>query len=149
MMLVRARPIGRQLHHLERDLMQEMNRIVNEMRSWREGDDEVSGWSPNVNVYGKDDHIVVEADLPGMKKNEIKVSVQNAILTLSGERKADDKTGKREYFRHELPGGVFCRPITLPFAVDAERITANYVNGVLTLSIPKSEEAKTRHIEIH
>jgi HSP20 family protein len=129
--------------------MPDMNRFFNEMRSWWDSHDEMVAWSPDVNVYGKGDQIVVEAEIPGMKKNEIEVSVENHTLTLSGERKEDAEIKQRDYFRHERSGESFCRSITLPTTVDAEKIDAKYENGVLTLSIPKTQEAKAKHIEIH
>lgn len=150
MALVRWRPKGSHLRHLERDLMPDMNRFFNEMRSWWDRDGEMVAWSPDVNVYEKGNQIVVEADLPGMNKNEIEVSVQNHTLTLSGERKEEAEIKERDYFRHERSGESFCRSITLPSSVDAEKIDAKYENGVLTLDIPKTkEEAKAKHIEIH
>jgi HSP20 family protein len=147
-MLALRRPLGRTLQPFDRDLLEDMNRIVNEMRTWWEGEGEFTTWSPPVNVYGVEDRIVVEAELPGLKKDEIEVSVHEHTLTLSGERE-DEKIKEQDYFRHERASGSFLRSITLPTTVDADKIDAKYENGVLMLSIPKVEEAKAKKIAIH
>ena len=147
MVLVRRRPI-RPLTPFEGDFVQDMNRFINEMRSWWVGEGEMAAWSPYVNVYRKDDQIFVEAEIPGMQKDQIEVSVQDDRLTLSGERKETEEIKESEYLRHERPAGSFFRSISLPSAVNAEKIDAKYENGVLSLTIPRAEEAKMKRIEI-
>ena len=119
------------------------------MRSWWDGSAELAEWSPNVNVYEKEDQIIVEAETPGMKKDDIEVSVQDHVLTLSGERKEEHETKEKNFYRHERSEGSFLRSISLPSSVEADSIEASYKNGVLSLKIPKAEEAKAKRVEIH
>ena len=146
MALARWRPMG---GGVERNLMQELNRYFNDMPSLWEGAGEIGAWSPDVNVYEKEDQIVVEAEMPGMKKDDIEVSVQDHVLSLSGERKEEKETKEKHFYRRERVEGSFMRSISLPTNVDSEKIDAKYKNGVLTLTIPKAEEAKTKRVEIH
>jgi HSP20 family protein len=149
MALTRWRPTGGDVKRVERDFMHELNRYFNDMQSWWEGAGELGAWSPDVNVFEKDDQIVVEAEMPGMKKDDIDVSVQDHVLTLSGERKEETETKDKHFYRRERVEGAFMRAINLPTNVDSEKIDAKYKNGLLTLTIPKAEEAKTKRVEIH
>ncbi len=144
MALTQWRPMG-SFPRPEREIIPGMDRLLDEMRSWWESG-ELTAWTPYVNVYEKGDALIVEAEIPGMKKDEIEVSVQDHTLTLSGERKEVGEAKDIHFFRHERPTGSFSRTITLPSTVDADKIEAHYV---LTLTIPKTEEAKAKRIEIH
>jgi HSP20 family protein len=114
---------------------------------WRTPSEEV-GWTPTVEMYEKGDKFVVKADLPGMKKEELDISVVGDTLTIKGERKAESEVKNEDYYRCELCYGKFSRSIALPGAVDAEKIEAKYENGVLEITLPKVEEAKPKKIEI-
>jgi len=149
MSLVRWRPFGGDLKLRERDFAHDLNRYFNDMQSWWEGTGELGAWSPDVNVYDKENEIVVEAEMPGMKKEDIDVSVQDHTLTLSGERKEETETKDKHFYRRERVEGSFLRSIGLPTNVDSAKIDASYKDGVLTLTIPKAEEAKTKRVEIH
>ncbi len=106
--------------------------------------DYFGGWSPALDVYDTDDAVVAKLEVPGMNKEDFSISVENGRLTISGERKSETETkGRSErYF------GKFARSVTLPVAVDADKATANYNDGILTISIPKSEEARPRTISV-
>ena len=106
------------------------------------------GWEPTVDVYEDKDKITVKAELPGMKKEDITVSLDNNTLTVSGERKYEEEKKDKETYRSERYFGRFQRSITLSHSVEAKGIEANYKDGVLTVSLPKSEEAKPKHIEV-
>lgn len=108
----------------------------------------LEGWFPAVDVYEDKDTVVVKAEVPGMKKDEIDISLHDGFLTLSGERKQETKEEDAETYRSERWLGRFHRTITLPCRVDAEKIKATYTNGILSVSMPKAEEAKPKQIPI-
>ena len=106
------------------------------------------GWEPTVDVYDDKDKLTVKAELPGMKKEDITVSLDGNTLTISGERKHEEEKKDKETYRSERYFGRFQRSITLPQSVDAKGIQASYKDGVLTVTLPKSEEAKPKQIEV-
>ncbi|HPB67600.1 MAG TPA: Hsp20/alpha crystallin family protein [Candidatus Omnitrophota bacterium] len=106
-------------------------------------------WSPAVDIYDSQDNFLVKADLPGLTKDEIEVSIQNNNLILKGEKKKDGEIKEEDYFRTERFYGSFCRMIPLPDEVDAGKVDAQYQDGVLTLTLPKKEEAKPKQITIN
>lgn len=108
----------------------------------------LSGWTPALDVYEEKDHFVVKAELPGMKKEEIEVSFQDGSLSLSGERKSESKHADAEVYRAERFFGRFQRTVTLPAPVAPDRIKAAYKDGVLTVTLPKTEEAKPKQIDV-
>jgi HSP20 family protein len=106
-------------------------------------------WVPAVDIYETDTHeVVIKAELPDVKKEDIGVSVENNVLTLTGERKPEPS--KREQFqRVERRFGSFSRSFTLPTSVDAGQIAASYKDGVLTIRLPRREETKPRQITVN
>jgi HSP20 family protein len=106
------------------------------------------GWTPALDVYEDKDKITVKTELPGMKKEEIDVSLDGNTLTISGERKSEEEKKDRETYRSERYFGRFQRSITLPTPVETTKIEANYREGILTVSLPKSEEAKPKQIPV-
>jgi HSP20 family protein len=107
-----------------------------------------SGWSPALDVHDQKDNFVVSVELPGMKKDEIDISLQDGVLTIAGERKHEREVGEGGAFRSERYFGKFQRSVTLPAGVDSSKVKASYKDGVLHIELPKSEEAKPRHIEV-
>lgn len=107
-----------------------------------------TGWSPPLDVYEDKDNVIVTAELPGMKKQDIDLSVHNNALTISGERKFERKEGEGDASRSERYYGRFQRTVTLPKPVDAKKVGARYRDGILTVTLPKAEEAKPRQIEV-
>ena len=105
-------------------------------------------WSPAIDVFESKDHIVVKADIPGMTKEDIKVTVHGSTLVIEGEKKQEKEVKEDNYIRSERICGGFYRAITLPETVDAADVKANYKNGVLELSLPKKEEAKPKEIKV-
>lgn len=106
------------------------------------------GWEPNVDVYEDKDKITVKAEVPGMKKEDIEVSVEDDVLTIAGERKEEHEETKGEAFRSERFFGRFERTISLSGSVDPSKVQANYKDGVLTITLPKSEEHQRKQIEV-
>lgn len=105
-------------------------------------------WTPPVDVSEEGDNLILKAELPGMKEEDIEIEFENGLLTLKGERSFEAEKTDRNYHRIERSYGKFVRTFNLPRSVDAEGISANYENGVLEVTIPKREEAKPRQIRI-
>jgi HSP20 family protein len=110
---------------------------------------EFPGWTPAFDVYEEKDNFVVKAELPGMKKEDINVSLHDGDLIISGERKPEPKSEGTEVYRSERFFGKFQRLVTLPATVAANSVKAEYKDGILTVTLPKSEEAKPRQIEVN
>jgi HSP20 family protein len=108
----------------------------------------LSGWSPAFDVYEDKDNFYVRAELPGMKKEDIDLSMHNGSLSVSGERKDDEKLKEAEVYRAERFFGRFLRTITLPAQVAVDKIKAQYKDGILSVTLPKAEEAKPKHIDV-
>ena len=106
------------------------------------------GWSPAFDIYEDKDKITVKAELPGLKKEDIDVNVTGDRLVISGERKQEEEHKDAQSYRSERYFGHFQRSLTLPQPVDPNQITASYKDGVLTVSCPKSEEAKPKQIDV-
>jgi len=127
----------------------EINRIFEEPFSlMRQGSSFFEGWEPALDVYENNDRITVRAELPGMKKEDISVSLEENTLTISGERKREEERKEGEVFRSERYFGRFQRIVTLSQPVDVNQIQANYKDGVLTINLPKAEAAKPKQIEV-
>jgi HSP20 family protein len=133
-----------------RNLQDEMTRLFTGSRPVLLGQEDMAhgGWAPNVDIYEDKDRLILEAELPGMKRDDFDISVENNVITLSGERKFEKKTGGDNYHRVERSYGSFTRSFTLPQTVTADGATADFENGVLRVSLPKREETKARKIEI-
>ncbi len=106
------------------------------------------GFSPALDVYQDKDSVLVKAELPGMKKEDITLSLHDGVLTFSGERRQEKAHDEKGRVRNERFFGRFERSLTLPVQVDGTRVTAAYEDGILTVTLPKSEAAKPRQIEI-
>jgi HSP20 family protein len=107
-----------------------------------------SGWSPALDIYQNTDNVIARVELPGMRKEDIEISLHDGMLTISGERKADSgESDKAE--RTERYIGKFRRSVSLPTLVDASKVTANYRDGILTVTLPKAEEAKPKQIQVN
>lgn len=114
-----------------------------------EDDTNPGQWNPAVDLYEKDDHYVLQAELPGVDKNDIKVDLKDRVLTLSGERTYDNEVKAENYYRKERSCGKFQRAFTLPADVDSDKITAEFKDGLLRVEIPKPEEKKAKQVTIH
>ncbi len=113
-------------------------------------DDAVMGmWNPAVDLYEKDDHYMIKAELPGVDKNNVKIDLKDRLLTLSGERTYDNEVNEENYHRREMSYGKFQRAFTLPADVDSDKIKAEFKDGVLQIEIPKPAEKKAKQVTIH
>ena len=105
---------------------------------------------PAVDVYETPEHeVVLKAELPEMKREDIHLTFENGVLTVAGERKLDESVKRNNFQRMERRYGSFSRSFTLPNTVDASRISAAYKDGVLTIRLPQREEAKPKHIAVN
>ena len=135
------------------NLSQRMDRMFEELmgRGLRRlaEDDRVRGsWSPAVNILEKKDAIVITADLPGLKAEDVDVTVDNGVLTIRGERRLEEASEGETYHRVERVYGVFERTFTLPNSVDVNRIDAKFRNGEMLVTLPKREESKPRAVKV-
>jgi HSP20 family protein len=145
MAIVRWRPF--------RDLVSiqdEMNRLFDDFfgrplarTEWTEG-----VWSPTVDVSEDKDNVIIRAEMPGTKKEDVDISIQDNVLTLNGEKKQEKEEKDKNYHRVERSYGSFCRSFQLPTSVKTDKIKANYRDGVLNITLPKTEEVKPKQIPI-
>jgi HSP20 family protein len=133
-----------------RTLQEEVNRLfsTNLTRGFGEEGIARGAWNPSVDIYENKDQIVLEAELPGMNRDDFELSVENNVITLRGQREFEKKDESDNYHRVERSYGSFTRSFTLPQTVSGEGATAEYRNGVLKVTLPKREETKARRIEI-
>ena len=133
-----------------RSLQDEMTRLFTGVMPSQFNREEMThgAWAPSVDIYEDQDRLILEAELPGMKRDDFEISVENNIITLRGERKFEKKTDGDNYHRVERSYGSFTRSFTLPQTVTAEGATADFEDGVLRVGLPKRAETKARKIEI-
>lgn len=146
MALIRWEPV-RELHSLQN----EMNRLFGAFfDAPGVGNGGASGtrWLPAMDLIETDDHFVLRADLPGLSEDDVKVELEDNVLTVSGERKAEHESRKEGFYRLERAYGNFARSLTLPEGVDGENIAASFDRGVLEVRIPKPEQRKPRRVSI-
>jgi HSP20 family protein len=109
----------------------------------------LSEWTPLADITEDEREYLIKAELPEMKKENVKVSVESGVLTITGERKFEKEEKKKKYHRVERGYGKFTRSFTLPDDADASKVKAEFKNGLLTVHLPKSEKAKPKPIEIN
>ena len=105
-------------------------------------------WAPAVDVMETDEEFQIRAELPGVEKKDVKLSVENGVLLISGHREQEKEEKGKRYHRIERAYGNFARSFTVPEAVDSEKVTADFKNGLLTVRLPKSEKARPKSIEV-
>jgi HSP20 family protein len=127
-----------------------INRVINDAYRGDEGLMSQGTWIPPVDIFqnGKDE-LVLKAELPDMKREDIKITIDNDTLTISGEKKVTDEVKEEQFHRIERHYGSFSRSFSLPPTIDATKVSAEYKNGVLTLRLPLREEAKPRQIDVN
>ena len=130
------------------DIREEMNRLFDDsFRRLGRGDWE-GAFAPAVDVIEEKDKYLVRADLPGLSRDDVSVTLQDHFLTIKGEKKHETETKETNFYRHERQTGTFARVIELPSVVAAAKIDASFKDGVLQITLPKREEAKPRQIDI-
>jgi HSP20 family protein len=130
-------------------LQDQINRLFEGTFDHSSEEGNLTTWAPAVDIFETEHNLVVKADLPDVKPEELDIRVENNILTIRGERKFDKKVNENNYLRVERSYGSFSRSFSLSNTVNTESIQAEYKNGVLTLNIPKREEAKPKQIKVH
>lgn len=108
----------------------------------------VTEWAPAVDISEDDKEYLVKAELPGLKKEEVKVTVEDGELTISGERKTEKEEKNKKYHRIERSYGSFVRSFTLPDVVSGDKVNAEFKDGLLTVHLPKDEKAKPKAVEV-
>ena len=108
----------------------------------------LSGWTPAFDIFEDKDNLVVKAELPGMKKEDIEISLHDGSLSISGERKSETKNEDAEVYRSERFFGRFQRTVSLPTQVNSDKVKAQYKDGILTVTLPKTEEAMPKQIDV-
>jgi HSP20 family protein len=111
-------------------------------------DTQVRPWTPAVDIYETENELVLKADLPDMKMEDIDIRLENGTLALKGERKFENEQQKKGFHRVERSYGTFARFFSLPDTVEADKVQAGYKNGVLTITLPKKEVAKPRQVKV-
>ena len=130
-------------------LQEQFNRVFGDVVGRTGEESNLTPWAPEVDIYETENELVVKADLPDVNPQDLDIRVENNILTIRGERKFDKKVNEDNYLRIERSYGSFSRSFSLANSVKSEAIKADYQNGVLTLSIPKREEAKPKQIKVN
>jgi HSP20 family protein len=131
-------------------IQDEMNKLFDDFfgrplvrTEWTEG-----VWSPTVDVSEDKDNVIIKAEMPGVSKDDVRISVQDNVLTLKGEKKQEKEENDKNYHRIERSYGSFCRSFQLPTTVKTDKIKASYKGGVLSVTLPKTEEVKPKEIPI-
>ena len=127
----------------------QLNRMFNDFFGRATQEQNLTTWAPAVDIYEGEHELVVKADLPDIKPEELDIRVENNILTIRGERKFEKKSEEKNYLRVERAYGSFARSFSLASTVNTDAIKADYKDGVLTLSVPKREEAKPKQIKVN
>jgi HSP20 family protein len=130
-------------------LQTEMNRLFNTAFDGpAAGNGGSRRWTPAMDLVETEDHFVLRADLPGMSESDVSIELEDNVLTVSGERKAEHEEKREGFYRVERSFGTFSRSLTLPKGIDPEGVAAQFANGVLEVRVPKPEQRKPRKIAI-
>ena len=130
-------------------LQEQFNRLFSEAFDRSSEESSITTWAPAVDIFETEHELVVKADLPDIQPEELDIRVENNILTIRGERKFEKQVNENNYLRVERAYGSFSRSFSLANTVNSDAIKAEYKDGVLTLTIPKREEAKPKQIKVN
>jgi HSP20 family protein len=147
MALIRWEP-ARELNSLQSEMNRLFNTFFDAPAAGGGNGGSLRRWVPAMDLVEAKDGYVLRADLPGLSESDINIEVENNVLTVSGERKAEHRVEGEGYYRVERAFGSFARSLTLPEGVDADAVQANFDKGVLEVRIPKPEETKPHRVEI-
>lgn len=131
-------------------LRERMNRLFEDAFPYRGEEKELvaSSWAPAVDIYEKENALVLATEVPGLDENDIEIKIEDNTLTLKGERKFEKETKEENYHRIERSYGSFHRSFTLPRYIDEDKINAEYENGVLKITMPKKSELKAKKVKV-
>jgi HSP20 family protein len=138
----------RELEEMQNRLSSLLGRRLPLLREGGEEDFTVTEWSPAVDIAEDDKEYIVKAELPGLNKENIKVSVEGGVLSIAGERKVEKEEKNKKYHRIERSYGSFTRSFTLPDDASGEKVNAEFKDGVLKVHLPKEEKAKSKSVEV-
>ncbi len=141
--IVRWRPFS-EISSMQR----EMNRLFDNFISSEDREEYRGVWRPNVDIKETSDTVVILAELPGMQKEDIKLTIRDNLLQISGDKKQVSEQKGETWHRVERSSGSFCRSFTLPSLVDSGKINATFKDGILQITLPKAEQAKPKEIAI-
>jgi len=131
------------------DLRDEIDRLFDApLSDWARTPSVFGGWTPAIDLVENKENVVVRAELPGMRKEDIEVTLHEGTLSLAGERKSEMKVEEAGLYRSERFFGRFQRAISLPAPVAGDKVKADYKDGILTVTLPKTEEAKPKQIDV-
>lgn len=133
------------------EMSQRLNRLFGRPATQAEGGREslaTVDWAPSVDISESDNEYVIKAEIPDVKKEDVKVTVENGQLTIQGERKQEKEEKNKRYHRIERSYGSFMRSFSVPDSVDESKAKAEYKDGMLTLTLPKTEKAKPKALEV-
>ena len=119
-----------------------------EMPAWNELLGSPQARMPSIDIIDRDDHLLVRAEIPGVNKDDLNVSISENVLTIKGDTQREEKKESGDYFLHEISRTSFARSVTLPAAADASKVTATLTDGVLEVTVVKAEAAKRRNIKV-
>jgi HSP20 family protein len=130
------------------DPFRDLNRLTDFFGKGWELPSSTTAWNPAVDIFENENEIVIKAELPGMEAKDVEINLENNVLTLKGERKFEKETKEENYHRVEREYGHFTRAFSLPMAVKEDKVTAEFKNGLLKVTLPKKEEVKPKSIKI-
>jgi HSP20 family protein len=130
------------------DIQDEMNRLFDSSLRRMSGRSVNGGFLPDCDIVEEKEHLLIRLDLPGLRKEDVNVTLQEGVLTIKGERKTEAASKEATWYLRERDAGSFTRTIDLPVAVNAGKIDAHFRDGVLEITLPKTEEAKPKQIEV-
>ena len=147
MALIRWEPVA-ELNTLQNEMNRLFNTFFDQPAPTSRGGVPTRRWIPAMDLVETGDHYVLRADLPGLSDEDVTIQLQDNVLTVSGERKAEHETQQEGYYRLERAFGDFSRSVTLPDGVDPDAVQAHFDRGVLEIRIRKPEQKKPRHVQI-
>jgi HSP20 family protein len=147
MALIRWEPV-RELNTIQSEMNRLFNTLFEAPAPGNGGSSQLRRWLPAMDLVETEDQFVLRADLPGLSEEDVKIELDDNVLTISGERKAEHEQRKEGYYRVERASGSFARSLTLPEGVDPQGVTANFDRGVLEVRIPKPAQRKPRKVAI-
>ncbi len=130
------------------NMQREIGRVFDNLFSDADGNPVVSDWAPRVDIMEHEDSYVIKAEMPGVNKNDVKITLHDNVLSIRGEKKQEREEKDANYHRVERSYGTFERQFALPTGVKSDKIDASYRDGILTIMLPKAEEAKPKEIEV-
>jgi len=148
--LMKAEPVWPLAHHgeLERFFDEVFRRPFSHVSFPRFGFATAEEIVPSMDIFEAGGDVVVKAELPGMKKEDIEVTVTDSSITISGEKKKEDEVKKKNYYKYERSYGSFCRTFSLPTTVKTDKVKSTFKDGILEIRMPKTEEAKSKEVKV-